>query len=158
MMNHGHLDPTKAVGSDVQDQIQGQQDHEMPLASVLLRLGIKGWRRHLTICSGARFGQSPILFSSPKWSRFLLMDVSGTVVPSTAPNQNRMRSFRDKKLTHNKTGIWSIDAALRNGGWTVLRLWEHAIKKDSEVCAGHILYRLVVKLVYKCYLWSKIEP
>jgi len=43
------------------------------------------------------------------------------------------------KIEKNKARAKEVNKALRNQGWTVLRFWEHQIKKDSENCVNKII-------------------
>lgn len=50
----------------------------------------------------------------------------------------RNRSFWLKKITGNIYRDRIVTRQLRRNGWTVLRFWEHRIKKSSNECAERV--------------------
>ena len=56
---------------------------------------------------------------------------------SNMPTNNR--SFWMKKLTGNKGRDRLVTRTLRQGGWRVLRIWEHELtRKNQARCVGRI--------------------
>ena len=53
------------------------------------------------------------------------------------------RKYWWKKINKNIERAKKYNRQLRKEGWTVLRFWEHEIKKDSQKCVDQ------VKIVYK---------
>ncbi len=57
-------------------------------------------------------------------------------VPSTNPE------FWAGKIRGNRARDRRVDRALRSAGWTVLRFWEHRVRKDPGACVTRILSAL----------------
>lgn len=49
------------------------------------------------------------------------------------------QKFWREKIERNMNRDKSVSRKLRNAGWSVIRLWEHDIKKRRQFCIGKIL-------------------
>src|SRR5690348_7484071 len=107
--------------SEVMSRIRsrGNRDTELALASLLRRVGITGWRRHLPI-----FGRPDFVFRSARIAIF----VDGCFwhrCPKCSNMPVNNRSFWATKLSGNIQRDKVVTKKLRRDGWRVLRLWEH---------------------------------
>jgi DNA mismatch endonuclease (patch repair protein) len=121
---------TKAKRSEVMSRIRerGNKDTELALAALFRRHGIKGWRRHQPV-----FGKPDFIFRSIRLALF----VDGCFwhacpIHATKPRNNA--AYWRKKLAANKARDHLVTRALRRAGWRVMRIWEHELKRDREVC------------------------
>ena len=51
------------------------------------------------------------------------------------------RKYWQKKIQKNIDRAKKYNKLLRKDGWKVLRFWEHDVKKNSNSCIKHIIYR-----------------
>jgi DNA mismatch endonuclease (patch repair protein) len=58
----------------------------------------------------------------------------------TPPRTNAL--FWEKKIQANAVRDRRVSSALRRQGWRVIRVWEHAIRKDAQVTALQVVRRL----------------
>jgi len=116
----------------------GNLSTEVSLARALRRNRIKGWRRHLAIRAGGHRIRPDFVFPAARLAVF----VDGCFwhqchlhakLPAT---RRRMWLL---KLGANKARDRRNTRALRNNGWKVLRIWEHAVKKSADACALRVL-------------------
>jgi DNA mismatch endonuclease (patch repair protein) len=123
---------------------------EQALAAALRRQGIRGWRRHRLVKTSVkgsftrravnrnRLAVRPdFVFCAQKIAVF----VDGCFwhqcpIHQTVPKTRR--SFWKKKLHGNERRDCRVNRALRLAGWTVLRIWEHAVEKDPTACAKRV--------------------
>ena len=56
------------------------------------------------------------------------------------------RSFWTKKIHGNKARDRAVTRRLRKDGWTVIRLWEHQVKRDPKKCLSIIEKALTAAL------------
>ena len=129
--------------SEVMSRIRskGNKTTELSLVSELRRLGINGWRRHISVSAQDFCVKPDFVFASEKVAIF----VDGCFwhccpIHGTSPKSNR--DFWKKKLLSNKIRDLRVNDALQKSGWRVLRFWEHETKSRSEICAGKILIAL----------------
>lgn len=128
---------------------RGNRSTELAMVAALKRLEITGWRRHHGIrisarpLSGTRSGVSSIVKPDFVFSLArLVVFVDGCFWHScpkhrTAPKTNA-KFWRDK-LAANRRRDQRVSRCLRRAGWTVVRVWEHDIKKAPDACARRIL-------------------
>lgn len=60
----------------------------------------------------------------------------GCPVHATQPGTNT--EFWQRKLDGNKQRDQRVNARLGELGWTVLRLWEHEVKRNVNECVGRV--------------------
>jgi DNA mismatch endonuclease (patch repair protein) len=114
---------SEAERSLVMSRIRGRGNKatELTLAKLLRAAGLTGWRRH-----AAMIGRPDFLFRKER----LVIFVDGCFWHgSNVPANNQ--EFWLKKLTGNKGRDRLVTRTLRQGGWRVLRIWEHELKSDA---------------------------
>lgn len=104
----------------------GNKATELALIRIFRRYSIKGWRRN-----GRIFGQPDFVFPRQRVAVF----VDGCFWHScrehrTTPVSNRL--FWEKKLQRNRARDRLVNKTLRRGGWSVLRVWQHELKRTGE--------------------------
>jgi DNA mismatch endonuclease, patch repair protein len=112
---------TKKKRSEVMAAVRskGNRSTELVLAGALRRHGVTGWRRHPRV---AVFVDGCFWHCCP---------VHGTK-PATHTE------FWLPKLKKNRRRDRRVSAALRRQGWTVVRLWEHSVRRDVDRCVARI--------------------
>lgn len=119
---------TKAKRSEVMSRVRGQgnKDTELALVKLFRQHNITGWRRNQKI-----FGKPDFLF--PKLRLALFVDGCFwhcCPIHGTQPKGNRL--FWKKKLARNQTRDRLVNRTLRKTGWSVLRIWQHELKRQNE--------------------------
>ena len=105
----------------------------MALIRLFRRHHITGWRRHWPI-----FGRPDFVF--PKLWLAIFVDGCfwhGCAAHSNTPVNNR--PFWERKLAENVRRDRRVSRVLRGGGWKVLRVWEHELRRGNE---GRFIARL----------------
>ena len=120
---------TKAKRSDVMSRIRGRgnKDTELALMRVFRAPCITGWRRHQPV-----FGKPDFVF--PKRRVAVFVDGCfwhGCPQHATKPRNNA--AFWRKKFAANTRRDRLVTRTLRNGGWRVLRIWEHELARKNAV-------------------------
>jgi DNA mismatch endonuclease (patch repair protein) len=118
---------TKAKRSEVMSRIRGRGNRgtELALAALLRRHNLTGWRRHLPLP-----GRPDFAFSRARLAVF----VDGCFwhcCPRCGNFPANNRAFWRAKLMANVTRDRRVTRELRRAGWTVLRIWEHALADGS---------------------------
>ena len=111
---------------------KGNKDTELRLVAIFKAHGITGWRRHRPV-----FGKPDFVFPAERIAVF----VDGCFwhgCPShyRAPAQNG--DFWVRKLNNNRNRDKLVTRTLRARGWTVLRVWEHALKGNGNAVARRV--------------------
>ena len=126
---------TKAKRSAVMSAIRsrGNRGTELRMIALFRMHGITGWRRGVVL-----FGKPDFVFRKERVAVF----VDGCFWHAcprhgTMPRGNR--AFWKAKLARNAERDREVSRALRKAGWTVLRVWEHALARR---CEGRLLARL----------------
>jgi len=126
---------TKAKRSAVMSAIRsrGNRATELRMVALFRAHGITGWRRGVAL-----IGKPDFVFRRERVAVF----VDGCFwhacpVHGTRPAGNR--AFWKAKLDRNAERDRAVTRALRKAGWTVLRVWEHALARR---CEGRLLARL----------------
>lgn len=122
-----------AKRSDVMSRIRarGNKDTEMVLARILRRFRIRGWRRHYGVVGCPDF-------AFPRERVAVFVDGCfwhGCPLHSQMPRSNR--PFWSVKLAANKMRDRRVNRSLRSRGWSVLRIWEHDLRRE-EHCVRRI--------------------
>ncbi len=117
---------------------QGNRDTELKLMQLFRQHKITGWRRHANLP-----GRPDFVFRKARLAVF----VDGCFWHGCPVH------FR---LPHSRTGYWSakiarnrrrdrrVARALRQRGWRVVRLWEHALSKSASGKTIRRLQRLLL--------------
>lgn len=99
---------------------------ELAMVTLLRRHKITGWRRH-----GRLFGNPDFVF--PKQRLAVFVDGCfwhGCPKHATQPSSNP--SFWRRKLARNKTRDKLVVRTLKQRGWSVLRIWQHELKRPNQ--------------------------
>lgn len=123
---------------------RGNRTTELAMVGLFRKAGITGWRRHVRFRWVATNGRARWIrpdFAFPKRKLAVFVDGCfwhGCPWHSTRPKGNA--AFWKEKIEGNRRRDTESRAALRRKGWTVLRVWEHALK--SELGRARILRRI----------------
>ena len=108
-------------------QIRGKDTRpEVRLRKLLWSEGIRGYRIHYRL-----FGKPDIVFTKKKIAIF----IDGCFwhkCPVCYQEPETRKDFWIKKIQSNIDRDKKVDETLKNDGWTVIRIWEHEIRKDPE--------------------------
>jgi DNA mismatch endonuclease, patch repair protein len=130
---------SKRKRSDVMSRIrsQGNRDTELALIRLFRTHGITGWRRQRPLA-----GKPDFVFPAKRLAIFVDGCFwHGCEAHSKPPKSNC--EYWSQKLLRNQQRDRIVNAALRNGGWRVLRLWEHDLARRNE---NHCLRRILSAL------------
>ena len=108
---------------------KGNKDTELKLAAILREYRITGWRRHYKIS-----GNPDFVFQRKRVAVF----VDGCFwhgCPKHGRKPGSNQSYWGPKLARNRKRDQEISRKLRNGGWRVLRIWEHQLSVRSKVAS-----------------------
>ena len=125
---------SKAKRSEVMAAIRstGNKTTEEALASAFRRLGVKGWRRHVDLP-----GKPDFVFRKQRLAVF----VDGCFwhnCPKHGHYPHTNQRYWSKKLARNISRDRKMARQLRQRGWSVMRIWEHDVKKRPEACARRV--------------------
>jgi DNA mismatch endonuclease (patch repair protein) len=111
----------------------GNKGTELRLIGILRKHGITGWRRGSSL-----MGRPDFVFSKLKLAVF----VDGCFWHDCPKHGSRPRGnakFWREKFRRNKSRDRLVTKCLRDGGWRVLRIWEHAlVSKQVKRTLGRI--------------------
>ena len=96
--------------------------------------------------AGARFEMYPDLFGSPDFQvgRNVLVFCDGDFWHGYryAEKKRPAKKYWREKIEGNMRRDKKVSRKLRRDGWSVLRIWEHDIKRKPEKCMQKILRKL----------------
>jgi DNA mismatch endonuclease (patch repair protein) len=111
---------------------KGNKGTELALMLMFRASKISGWRRHPTL-----IGKPDFCFQKQKVAIFVDGCFwHGCPQHSNIPHNNR--SFWQKKISSNKLRDRYVNKELRALGWSVIRLWEHDIKRRPQACIKRV--------------------
>lgn len=118
----------KRKRSDVMSRIRGSGNKgtELRLIQIFRANGITGWRR------GSKLPGRPD-FVFPQLKTAVFVDGCfwhGCPKHGTRPKTNA--KFWREKIARNRARDRRVNRLLRAKGWTVLRIWEHELKRRNE--------------------------
>ena len=131
---------TKIKRSEVMSHIRshGNRDTELVLAKIFRAHGLTGWRRRQPV-----FGKPDFIFRAAKVAVF----VDGCFLHG-CPRHCRMpkgnRAFWRKKFGRNRDRDRLVSRTLRQRGWRVLRIWEHALARKNQARLVKRLQRVLL--------------
>lgn len=108
---------------------EGNRSTELEMTNLLRHSHIKGWRRKQLL-----FGKPDFTFRHEK----VLIFIDGCFwhgCPKHLRLPQNNRDFWEKKIQRNKDRDKHVNRELRKMGWTVIRVWEHELKKPEKVVA-----------------------
>lgn len=106
---------------------------EMLFRKALWRAGVRGWRLHPKNV----IGRPDITFHRKQVAVF----IDGCFwhgCPSCYKRPKSNQGYWDTKILSNTSRDRSVTNYLVEEGWTVLRFWEHDIRKDKELCVQKV--------------------
>ena len=107
----------------------GNRSTELMVIAIFRSRGIKGWRRHQALP-----GKPDFVFRRERLAVF----VDGCFWHG-CPSHLRMPAsnvaYWNAKLERNMARDRRVNADLRRQGWTVVRIWEHALSEPKRVAA-----------------------
>lgn len=130
---------SKTQRSNLMSRIRGRNNKgtELVLRSLLKKHGIKGWRRHAPLPGTPDFAlheyRLAIFVDGCFWHGCARCSKSRNITPSTN------RKYWSDKIVANRKRDRRVDRNLRDDGWRVMRIWEHALKKQPDGCVARIL-------------------
>ena len=99
--------------------------------------------------AGARFEMYPDLFGSPDFQvgRNVLVFCDGDFWHGYryAEKKRPAKKYWREKIEGNMRRDRKVSRRLRRDGWSVLRIWEHDIKKNPEKCLRKIRRKYLTK-------------
>ena len=148
---------TKVKRSDVMSRIRGtgNKGTELRLIQIFRAARITGWRRGCVIRGRKaedrrqkkRFSVRPD-FVFPKLKTAVFVDGCfwhGCPRHATWPKTNA--AFWRKKIARNRQRDLEVGRALRRTGWSVIRVWEHALRrKEGAGTVRRLMRRLSTPL------------
>lgn len=110
---------------------------EVALRGALWAAGIRGWRLHPKRVVGkpdiAWIGQRVAVF------------VDGAFWHGHPGHYwGQSGAFWDEKIARNRARDAQVDAELREGGWTVIRIWDFEVQQDVTGCVARVTKALQV--------------
>jgi DNA mismatch endonuclease (patch repair protein) len=117
---------------------RGNEETELRLLSILRAHKITGWRRGWPL-----IGKPDFVFLRERVAIF----VDGCFwhgCPRCYRRPSSNQSYWDAKFERNRTRDRQVTRMLRRQGWTVIRIWQHALRADVAV-AARIRVRLAAK-------------
>ena len=114
---------TKENRSELMSRIRskGNKDTELKLVALFRKNHITGWRRNYEL-----FGKPDFVFRKERVAVFVDGCFwHGCPVHGRIPKTNK--KFWREKITRNMARDRKVSRTLRGLGWSVLRVWEHAL-------------------------------
>ena len=121
---------------------RGNKSTELKVVALFREYGIHGWRRHVKM-----LGSPDFVFPKEK----VILFVDGCfwhACPTHFKMPESNREFWEKRIGNNQKRDRRVRRKLRADGWSVVRVWEHDLRKPT----APFLSRL------KRILASKLEP
>lgn len=119
---------------------RGNQDTELVLMALLRAHKLNGWRRHVRLKSIPRDENSPLTVR-PDFVFLRLriaIFVDGCFWHGCPRHHRRPTSnvdFWSRKIAGNRARDRRNTRWLRRDGWTVIRIWEHSLRRPAHVVA-----------------------
>lgn len=126
---------TKEQISYTMSRIRGKDTTiELMLRKRLWQLGLR-YRKHYNV-----FGKPDIVFTKQKLAIFCDSDFwHGFDWKNQKKSLKSNRSYWISKIEGNISRDKLVTKKLKDEGWTVLRFWEHELRKNLDFCANRIL-------------------
>lgn len=105
---------------------------ELALVKAMRAAGISGWRRHVDL-----LGRPDFIFPLSKLAVFVDGCFWHGCARCYAPPKSNKPYWREK-IAGNMRRDRRRRAALRRAGWSVMRIWEHTLKRSPATAAKRI--------------------
>lgn len=119
---------SKDKRSEIMSRVRGSGNKatELTLIDAFRQHDLTGWRRRAKV-----FGKPDFVFPEERVAVFVDGCFwHGCPQHCTAPASNS--EFWDKKLARNKSRDRVVTRTLRERGWKVIRIWQHALSRDRQ--------------------------
>lgn len=118
---------------------RGNASTEERMRMLLRSAGLSGWRRHCKLS-----GRPDFVFRQEKVAIFVDGCFwHGCPTHFKAPVGNA--EFWRKKIAGNRERDRAVNRNLRKAGWTVLRIWEHALHSKKRVATTASIKRALIR-------------
>jgi DNA mismatch endonuclease (patch repair protein) len=111
---------------------RGNKQTELELKLQFRRNKISGWRRHLPLP-----GKPDFAFPKKRIAVFVDGCFWHGCPRCYKPPKSNQRFWREK-LLYNQTHDKKVNRQLRQQGWKVIRIWQHALQKSPQTCLNRI--------------------
>lgn len=117
----------------------GNRTTELRLRSLFIRSGIQGWK----VTPQGILGKPDFLF--PKHNVAIFIDgCFWHACPKCGHTPKTNRKYWSAKIERNKQRDKRISNQLRRSGFTVVRIWECALKRDPNGCLTRVMARVLL--------------
>ena len=110
----------------------GNRSTELVLAAAFRKARLVGWRRHAALP-----GRPDFIFRRQRVAVFVDGDF-WHANPRNFKMPLSNRAFWEEKVRYNRAKDRRVTRALRDQGWTVIRIWESALKRKPQACLARI--------------------
>ena len=102
---------------------------ERRLFSMLVGMGAKGWKKNVT----GIIGKPDVVFEKQRVAIFIdgCFWHGCPFCRRKLPQTNR--EYWERKINRNVAQAEAINEQLRHEGWTVVRIWEHEVRKAADL-------------------------
>lgn len=111
----------------------GNKTTEVRFKMLLRQEGLRGWRRHFSLPGRPDFAWAKlkvaVFVDGCFWHGH---DCGKNIKPKTNPKEWQT------KIENNKRRDRRTTRKLRDGGWSVVRIWECRLAKDRKSCANRV--------------------
>lgn len=129
---------SKEVRSWVMSRVRATQTGpEIAFRKALWAAGVRGWRKNFAAIQG----KPDVVFLKKRIAVF----VDGCFwhgCPACYRQPNSNKDYWKNKITRNVARDRFIDNILREQGWILVRVWEHAVHANIGACVGKVLRAL----------------
>jgi len=126
---HDPLNPIQRSAQMAKVRAKKNRSTEMRVAAYLIRLGLRGWRRHAADVAG----RPDFCFVEKRVAVF----VDGCFWHGCRHCRRNVphsrRSFWQEKIESNRRRDRKVERSLRSQGYTVIRIWEHALGDERWI-------------------------
>jgi DNA mismatch endonuclease (patch repair protein) len=116
---------------------------EKILRSALWRLGVRGWRCHWRGPGGS------IDVAFPRWKVAIFVDGCFWHGHPSKWQPGRWRGYWDEKIKRNIARDKRHNRALRDAGWSVVRVWDFEIEQNAEGAALRVMHALEEREIHR---------
>jgi DNA mismatch endonuclease (patch repair protein) len=114
----------------------GNRSTELSMLACFRKARIIGWRRH-----DRMLGRPDFTFQAARVVVFVDGDFwHGNPRTFKLPKTNTR--FWREKIHYNRTNDKKVTRQLKRNGWTVIRIWESALKRRPQACVARVVRAL----------------
>jgi DNA mismatch endonuclease (patch repair protein) len=124
----------------------GNRSTELAIRAALRRARVHGWRRHVRVAlgEGPKQGSNAMPYARPDFvfaAARLAVFIDGCFwhgCPWHGTQPKARGQIWKEKLVRNRRRDRDVMRRLERRGWTVVRIWEHDVKKRINYCVDRI--------------------